>query len=131
MNKQIEKAIETFKVNLGLTKEELDLPLPDGEEEQIKEWIVFQELAISALTQQLNNGWIPVSERLPEDDESIRVYATIRYKENGYIFTDRLRWFFGKFKWFNGSKLSHKYEVVAWMPDVAPEPFTQPTKSSE
>lgn len=49
----IEKAIEAYKVNLQLTKEELDMPMPIGEEEHVKEWIAYQETAISALEKQI------------------------------------------------------------------------------
>jgi hypothetical protein len=67
MNKQeIEKAIKEFEINLNLTKEELDLPMPIGAEEHIKEWIGYLELAIQCMEQQLNNGWIAVSEQLPD-----------------------------------------------------------------
>jgi transcription elongation factor Elf1 len=65
MNKQgIEKAIKEFKINLGLSKEELDLPLPEGEEEHIKEWIMYQELAISALEKQIPKKALNVSNQI-------------------------------------------------------------------
>jgi hypothetical protein len=120
MNKQeIEKAIETLK-----DFNECVRVKADGAYATI-DFVEARVLAISVLQQQLTNGWIPVSERLPDSDVSTRVYATIRYKETGHIRTDRLHWFFGYFKNLNGSRLSEKYEVIAWKPDRLPEPYKE------
>jgi hypothetical protein len=89
------------------------------------EFIKDMHLAIKILQQQSTNGWMPASERLPDSDVSTRVYVTIRYKETGHIRTDRLRWFFGYFQNLNGSRLSEKYEVIAWKPDRLPEPYKE------
>lgn len=81
--------------------------------------------AISALEKQLNNGWISVKERLPKDDICIPTYVTIRHKETGYIFTARMRWFFGKFEYYNGKTLSSIYEITAWKHEELPQPFKE------
>lgn len=82
--------------------------------------------AISALEQQLTNGWIPVSERIPE--KIYKVTATIRNKLNGYVFVERIRWIENKFWWSNGNIVSEKFVVLAWMPDGLPEPYKEETK---
>ena len=116
MNKQeIEKAIEILKRKSTIPN--------DGE--KFSEIENSYDVAISALTQQLTNGWIPVKEQLPSEDECYRVQATIRCKETGYISSVRMRWFFGKFKWMNGSILSSRFEVIAWMFDDTPEPYKE------
>ena len=107
----IEKAIEALK--------ELEI---NSDETRFQ---MARIMGITALQHELACCWIPVSERFPGGDEYIRIYATLRYKETGHIFSDRLRWEYGKFKWFNGSRLSGKYEVIAWMPDNLPEPYRE------
>lgn len=65
---------------------------------------------ISALEQQLNGGWIPVSERLPE-------------KGGWYLVTteemkvDLAHWFFGE-GWKRGHNSNSK--VIAWQPIPGP-----------
>jgi hypothetical protein len=75
------------------------------------------------LQQQLNNGWIPVSERLPE--KTYKITATIKNKSNGYVFSERIRWISNEFWWSNGNKISAKFEVIAWMPDGLLEPYQE------
>ena len=70
MNKQvIELNIELLKGNVdgfkALLAEQPHHPMGGSIEHQID----ALEMAISALTQQLNNRWVPVSERLPEPKE--------------------------------------------------------------
>lgn len=81
--------------------------------------------AISALTQQLTDAWIPVTERLPDSNKCLRVFVTIKCKESGHAYPDRLRWCYGEFEWPNGNKLSGKSEVIAWKPDILPEPYKE------
>ena len=72
-------------------------------------------------TEQYNNGWIPCSERMPEEDEKVyistkteRVYVgvyTKRYgfeKREGFICNDG-------FMWMN--------TALAWKPYVLPDPY--------
>lgn len=73
-----------------------------------------------ALTQQLNNGWIPVSERLPEEGRYLvtTVYGEVKESE------------FDLEKWWqiDNSTISLAWEeepikVVAWQP--LPEPYKE------
>jgi hypothetical protein len=59
----IEKAIKFLKAEKANVTFETDHRIP------------FYDLAIAALTQQLNNGWIPVTERLPENEERVLICA--------------------------------------------------------
>ena len=71
MNKQ-EKALEILK----------GLELTTGNSNILKEPL---QLAISALTQQLNNGWIPVSSgRLPKSEERVFICSD-RKRYNGKV----------------------------------------------
>jgi hypothetical protein len=78
------------------------------------------ELAISALEYQLTNGWIPVSERLPEDfikvltcDKEGNIHITNHCHEYEYPF---------------GISENHPryYMPVAWQP--LPEPYKEETE---
>jgi hypothetical protein len=108
MNKQeIEKAIELLKRSTLLdavyTTEDHDKTL---------------QMAISALTQLLNNGWIPVSKRLPTRDEYL--------KDDGrFIVTDGMRRYQGIFNNYDnrfdrethdGTLLREDKCVTAWQP---------------
>ena len=69
------------------------------------------------------NGWIPVSERLPDDTDYLKLYATLRCKESGRKHSARLRWAYDGFENLNGSQVSQDFEVVAWIEDKLPEPY--------
>lgn len=75
--------------------------------------------------QRINDKWIPVSIELPRDDVSASTYVTIKHKESGNVFTSRMRWFFGKFEWYNGKSISDIYEVTAWKYVNLPEPWKE------
>ena len=57
----------------------------------IKHYAVFAglekdiDLAILALQQQLTDGWIPVSERLPVNDNPVEITARRKYGARGYF----------------------------------------------
>lgn len=116
-NTEIEKAIEQLKTQINSTSCEIS--------------IKSCELAISALQQQLNNGWIPVSEKLPLSNMYHVIYATLKYEESGVSFSTKLFWDCGELKWFNGRKVSEKYEFVAWKRGYMPEPYTPNQPSTD
>ena len=70
----IEKAIEVLKRDImhheGIVARNLESPEYCKGERQCIDCI---NIAISALQQQLTNGWIPVSERLPEINKDVQV----------------------------------------------------------
>lgn len=59
--------------------------------------------------------WIPVSERLPEEND--RYFVTAKHKRWGLITTDVLRWQGKRFGWEEQSICT----VLAWMP--LPDPW--------
>ena len=78
----------------------------------------YYDLAISALTQQLNNGWIP-ADTPPEENKLVLTYA-MSVSRGSYIYTVGLlsqgRWFtesgIGMVSYPNGNN----YDVLAWQP---------------
>lgn len=105
MNKQeIELNIELLKGNVdGFKKlliEQPDHPMRGSIEHQID----ALEMAISALTQQLNNGWIPVSEPPSEYGTYMVAWRPINMTE-------------GDVKTRTRSKITHFYEILEYDPE--------------
>ena len=75
------------------------------------------DLAIEALEEKPKDKWIPVTEKLPEDDEDVLV--TRVYTGSTHSFIDMVWFNEGKFLTQDGNlELSN---VVAWMP--LPKPY--------
>lgn len=122
MNKQeIEKTIaywKEFKSEIPGLKVTCQFPDLDLDEQE-----KFTDLAISALTQQLNNGWIPVSERLPEEYK--RVDGNDCYSISDEVICNA----YSEYEtWIDytidGEWQTHEYyegEKLAWQP--LPEPW--------
>ena len=91
-------------------------------------------LAISALEKQLNGGWIPVSERLPQNNEHILLFLKDEKGKTaqvvGYLYhsdNENFKNLNGEFKSFDGDDLApnflNKECVVAWQ--LLPEPYKE------
>lgn len=83
------------------------------------------DLAISALTQQLNNGWIPVSSgRLPEDtdgDDLATVYVCMKFKDSPFgnddaVYQDVVDFMTDEKIWL----IEDGFKVTAWRPRFEP-----------
>ena len=86
------------------------------------------EEVISALEQQLTNGWIPVSERLPEDIKGnglVTVLACLKSKDDSLFFSDNTvyqevtDYITDTQEW----EIDNGYEVLAWR--QLPEPYKE------
>lgn len=101
----IEKAIEILKehykdATMFLTSREC------------KEYNKAIDLAILTLEEKLDDGWIPVSERLPEEDEEVLITLA-----HGCVC-----WAFIYLNEWNTATTSYPIEcAIAWMP--LPEPY--------
>ena len=88
------------------------------------------EEVISALEQQLTNGWIPVSERLPEPKEWCWVWFD--YDEEGHSsgngFCEKM-YLSSNGKWMKNTLSTVKDEYMncirAWQPYFEPEPYKE------
>ena len=130
MNKAFEKILESMKWRLRNSEERYykyleDSNLPcifdksDIEEtrvDTIKEMLeIMQEVA-----EEYNGGWVPCSERLPEDDSICIV--TVEYPNNKTMVD--YGWFDRKnVCWFVGMQEFRTSNILAWQP--LPEPYKE------
>jgi hypothetical protein len=77
--------------------------------------IILREIA-EYMEQQLTNGWIPVSERLPEFNSIYFLVTT-----QGKYAVDRA-WFLNG-KWFYVNSTREREDIIAWQP--LPEPYKE------
>jgi hypothetical protein len=113
MNKQeIEKAICVMGILKYLLIDVL------GNKNNEKEFDVAFDVAIEMLEKQLANGWMPVSERLPEDDGNYLV--TMKHKEFNQTKVTSMD--------FNGEFLFDDYFEKAWWEVTAWQPLPEPYK---
>lgn len=84
--------------------------------------MVNLETVREILTEFLNDGWIPVTERKPEDGRYSRLFLTIRYP-NGYLRTLEGRYDSNRevFLYPNQKEIPH--EVLAWRKYSLPNHF--------
>ena len=123
-----ERAIEDLKdINTILKTQHmckvLDDELTKKDVEDYKSRFASVNLAISALEKQLNGGWIPVSERLPEKEDIYQV--TIKYKNFAGIHLTVRTAIYENEKWnIHGSQpvISNR-KIIAWQP--LPEPYKE------
>jgi hypothetical protein len=124
MNKQeIEKALEQLEEVKTKAEQFGSMFQKDN-----KRWVNTLTTAISALQQQSNNGWIPVSERLPIEGERRHVYVTARHIEGTGCFTAKMIWEYEAFIWPNGKKVADKWQVLAWMAEGYLQPYKETDK---
>ena len=131
MNKEFEKIIEKLEERTSFLSDCTKYGNKDAEQqEKSYSTMMMYEVAdlvddlieiVKQEAKQYNNGWIPCSERMPEEDEKVyistkteRVYVgvyTKRYgfeKREGFICDDG-------FMWMN--------TALAWKPYVLPAPY--------
>ncbi len=121
MNKAFEKILERLR---GLAENYRRLQLGFSDSVEI---IVGKEQAIDLaieivqeVAEEYNGGWIPCSERLPEDDSICLV--TVEYPNNKTMVD--YGWFDRKSVcWFVGMQEFRTSNVLAWQP--LPEPFKE------
>lgn len=86
----------------------------------------YQHIAENAI-KALEQRWIPVSERLPEEDGQYLI--TVKYKpEAGYenIYAEHGEWVDGRWDMFCFGHCGEVEGIVAWMP--LPEPYKEKEK---
>lgn len=82
----------------------------------VKRWENIE--AIDMAIEALQDDWIPVSERLPEDGIAVLITT-----ENEEVYTDQVITDPYKERYFQSNTGYDNFQVVAWMP--LPEPYSE------
>ena len=118
MNKAFEKILEKLEElqNNLLSQTEGDINLQVG----VINGVMYSKKIVQEVAEEYKGGWIPCSERLPEDDSICIV--TVEYPNNktmvDYGWFDRKR-----VCWFVGMQEFRTSNILAWQP--LPEPFKE------
>lgn len=59
-----------------------------------------------------NNGWIPCSERLPDDFMSMAYLTTVK----GHFYPEVKYYCVANHKWYSNERTTKEVKVIAWMP---------------
>lgn len=59
-----------------------------------------------------NNGWIPCSERLPDDFMSMEYLTTVK----GHFYSEVNYYCVANHKWYSNERTTKEVKVIAWMP---------------
>lgn len=114
MNKVFEKILERLEERIAEnTNEDMTYKIPYFGLDIAKE--IVQEVS-----EEYNGGWVPCSERLPEDDSICMV--TVEYPNNETVVD--YGWFDRKnVCWFVGMQEFRTSNILAWQP--LPEPYKE------
>ena len=118
MNKAFEKILEKLEElqNNLLSQTEGDAVLQVG----VINGVMYSRKIVQEVAEEYNGGWIPCSERLPEDDSICIV--TVEYPNNKTMVD--YGWFDRKnVCWFVGMQEFRTSNILAWQP--LPEPFKE------
>ena len=118
MNKAFEKIIKRFKQLQGC--------------DSLANMFISDVIkVIKSIEKEYNNGWIPCSDRLPEDETDYLCcyeYTEIGGTHEGEKFKDYGVFYYDGYKWIKYWETINKknIQVVAWQP--LPEPYEEETE---
>ena len=124
MNKAFEKILERFDAKKQYFQKFYEVDGKTEEDECINKatQLAFDDAKniVQEVAEEYNNGWIPCSERLPEDDSICIV--TVEYPNNETVVD--YGWFDRESVcWFVGMQEFRSSNILAWKP--LPEPFKE------
>lgn len=109
MKEFVEKLIERLEEELRPDKEcfEYEDDYMYAEERHNKMLKIVNQLA-----GEHNNGWIPCSERLPDDFMSMEYLTTVK----GRFYSEINYYCVVNHKWYSNERTTKEVNVIAWMP---------------
>ena len=123
MNKAFEKILERFDVKKQYFQKFYEADGKTEEDECINKatQLAFDDAKniVQEVAEEYNNGWIPCSERLPEDFMSMEYLTTVK----GHFYSEINYYCVANHKWFSSRKTTKEVDVIAWKP--LPEPFKE------
>lgn len=125
MNKAFEKILERLEdLQNNLTSQtEGNIDLQVG----VINGVMYSKKIVQEVAEEYNNGWIPCSERLPDEGQDVLVwFEYFRYGNYNRLFqTMGISYVYnGKWSGFvNGSSGWSQLRIIAWQP--LPEPFKE------
>ena len=127
---QIEKANALDNIPLfGMSKDDIEEIKEcykcSKEHEQLAEWL--KEL--KQLREQTR--WIPVSERLPEENGQYLITVKYKHVNDSYedVYAEHGEWYDGRWDMFCFGHCGEVEDIIAWMP--LPEPYKASTTGEE
>ena len=130
MKEFIEKLIgrlEEETYDMEICEEQFDMNSPyfmDVEYKMVK----FDDVKeiVNQLAEEYNNGWIPCSERLPDNDDEVLCWYEYRIMQGTHVGemkrTYGIGYYFNRFKHWGGEvSCGVDCKVIAWQP--LPEPY--------
>ena len=117
MNKAFEKILERLdelieKSYYSATEGNRNAGIKNSAYHKVKK--IVQEVA-----EEYNGGWIPCSERLPDDFMSMEYLTTVK----GHFYPEINYYCVANHKWFSSRKNTKEVDVIAWQP--LPERFKE------
>ena len=90
----------------------------DNDDKDCMECVVENAIEIvKQEAEQYNNGWIPCSERLPDDFMSMEYLTTVK----GHFYPEINYYCVANHKWFSSGKTTQEVDVIAWQ--SLPQPY--------
>lgn len=89
-------------------------------------YVINEEDVEEIITSHMSDGWISVKDHLPNEiNIIIPCFVEMKHIKGMSSFRKMINWENGCWKWKNGSKLSDKYEILAWQKIKYPKPYKE------
>ena len=113
MNKAFEKILERLEEDARFYNSASDV------DQNIRSGLMIAKETVQEVAEEYSGGWIPYSERLPDDFMSMEYLTTVK----GHFYPEINYYCVVNHKWFSSEKTTKEVDVIAWQP--LPECFKE------